>query len=521
MRVAHYLLGRRCLDDALNAFARLVLPNTALDELILDPSMVDALLRRLDQWLPEAARKRREHKASSALSIHLRGGSGLGKSALVRALARQLGMAVIECDCSLLQAQDPQSAAEDLLELLHAGVLLGALVAFDRIDLLLPGGPVLAALRRGLDSISAVVFLLGEAELSENTGLPWRSLVDLQLNPPDADEREAIWMRELQHASLHEDVEAGLLANQYPLSGAQIRNAARDAILKSENGRLNLEALSDSASDQLRADLSEYARPRATKLGLDDLVLPPTEKESIREIITACKQRATVLHKWGLRRRLAYGTGIVALFAGEPGTGKTLSSQIIAEAVGMSLYQIAIPSIVSKWIGETERNISLIFRRARASKAILLLDEADSLLATRTEVKDSTDRYANMSTNQLLQEIEAFEGVVILTSNREQNLDPAAERRILFRVHFPFPGPDERAELWRRLLPLEARPKQSKIDFEYLGELYELSGGHIKNVIMRAAYAAMDAGQELGTELLSQAAEKECRAIGKLIKRTW
>jgi len=521
LRVLHFLLEQRVLEEPLSQVAQWVEPRAPLSELVFGDDSAQMMARRLRAWC--AARGSRV-APGAAFSCHVRGPSGVGKSQLVRSLGYELGMPLIEVDCALVQGLDGVTAAQVVTEAFATGRLFDGIVVFDRIDLLLPGGSALAALRLAMDGVQVPLFLLGSAEMAESSGLTWRSLTALQLKMPESEEREKIWCKVLQALPLAEDVEVGLLANQYPLTGAQIVNAVQDAMLRREgDAGLSLQALGNASSEQLRADLSAFARPRATRLTLEDLVLPRAEIEAIKEIITACRQRAAVMHRWGFRRRLNYGTGIVVLFAGEPGTGKTLCAQIIAECVGMSLYQIAIPSIVSKWIGETERNISQIFHRATASQAILLFDEADSLLATRTEVRDATDRYANMSTNQLLQEIEAFDGIVIMTTNREQNLDPAAERRILFRVNFPYPGVDQRRELWRRLVPKEALAGRDgeALDFDLLAEAYELSGGHIKNAIMRGAYAAMDEGGRISTEILSEAAERECRAIGKLVRQGW
>ncbi|OIP40893.1 MAG: hypothetical protein AUK47_07440 [Deltaproteobacteria bacterium CG2_30_63_29] len=519
MRVAHALVGREVLDENISDFTKLQHPTGSVDSIVLIKGQGEAVLKQVRQWcmehdFPAGAGRGR------ALMVHLRGGPGVGKTSLARAIASELGLPLLEVDSALLQSLPQHLAASSVEELFSSASFLGALLCFESVDLLASGGAAQSRLRRASEEFSIPVILIGEAELAESSGLVWRSQIEARLAAPEVDEREAIWKRVLEHRKVTSDVEPGLLANQFSLTGAQIVNATEDAHLRSA-APLTQDLLTESSSYQLRADLSQFAKPRSTKLTLDDLVLPPSEKDSIKEIVAACGQRAKVLHHLGFRKRLDYGTGIVSLFSGDPGTGKTLAARIIAEAVNMSLYQIAIPSIVSKWIGETERNISQIFQRARASQAILLFDEADSLLATRTEVKDATDRYANMSTNQLLQEIEAYEGIIILTTNFEQNLDSAAERRILFRVHFPYPGVEERAELWSRLLPEEARPKDSPIDFESLAEYYELSGGHIKNAILRAAYSAMDQGSAIDTDMLAAAAEKECRAIGKLVRRGW
>jgi len=183
----------------------------------------------------------------------------------------------------------------------------------------------------------------------------------------------------------------------------------------------------------------------------------------------------------------------------------------------MELYQIAIPRVVSKWIGETEQNIEKIFQTARSNHAILLFDEADALFTSRTKVESSVDRYANMATNMLLQEIERFEGVVLLTTNLEKNIDKAFQRRINFKIHFPFPEPAYRARIWKALVPKEC-PVDPHVDWDLLGKAFELAGGNIKNAILRAAYQAAADGKPLNMRHFEYAARQECKNAGKVFR---
>jgi SpoVK/Ycf46/Vps4 family AAA+-type ATPase len=208
----------------------------------------------------------------------------------------------------------------------------------------------------------------------------------------------------------------------------------------------------------------------------------------------------------------------VVLLSGEPGTGKTLSAEVIAAELGMSLYRINPAKVVSKYVGETEKNLDQILGQAKSLHAILFFDEADALFATRVQrIESANDRFVNLETNFLLQQLERYEGLVILATNLETSIDQAFKRRIHYHVNIPFPDARARTEIWRNLLP-ERAPLAADVDFVRLGKIYELSGGHIKNAVMRAAYLAAERTVEISMALLMEAAEKECAAAGKLFQ---
>ncbi len=280
---------------------------------------------------------------------------------------------------------------------------------------------------------------------------------------------------------------------------------------------MHKEDLAAGAQTQLRGRLGDFTDASQVRLTLDNLVLPDEPMAKVHELIGACRARTKVLDGWGFGRRLATGKGLVALFAGEAGTGKTLTAEILAGELGMSLHIVAIPKIVSKWVGETEKNIRDVFQQARAHHAILLFDEADSLFTKRVAVERAQDHFQNMEVNMLLQEVERFEGVVLLTTNLEANMDKAFQRRILFRIDFPNPGPEERARIWRTIIPLEV-PRDGRLDFDELGHALELSGGLIKNAVLRAAYAACATNRGLSQSLLLESGRREAQAAGKLVR---
>jgi SpoVK/Ycf46/Vps4 family AAA+-type ATPase len=237
----------------------------------------------------------------------------------------------------------------------------------------------------------------------------------------------------------------------------------------------------------------------------------------LHEIIDTVRGRPQVLDVWGLGTKLASSRGITLLFSGPPGTGKTMAAQIIAGALGLDIYRIDLSTIVSKYIGETEKNIERIFREAEQSNAILFFDEADALFGKRSEVRDSHDRYANIATSYLLQRMEAYDGVTILATNLRGNLDEAFTRRLQFAVSFPFPEIDDRLRIWQTLFPPDV-PRSPDIDLPYLAERFRFSGGNIRNILISAAYLAAADSKSIGMSHLLHGTRRELQKMGRLVR---
>jgi len=224
-----------------------------------------------------------------------------------------------------------------------------------------------------------------------------------------------------------------------------------------------------------------------------------------------------VLDVWGLGAKLASSRGVTVLFSGPPGTGKTMAAQIIAGALGLDLYRIDLSTIVSKYIGETEKNIERIFREAEQSNAILFFDEADALFGKRSEVRDSHDRYANIEISYLLQRMEAYDGVTILATNLRGNLDEAFTRRLQFAVSFPFPETEDRLRIWKTLFPPDV-PREPDIDLALLANRFRLAGGNIRNIIVSAAYLAAAGGESVSMSHLLHGTRRELQKMGRLVR---
>jgi SpoVK/Ycf46/Vps4 family AAA+-type ATPase len=236
----------------------------------------------------------------------------------------------------------------------------------------------------------------------------------------------------------------------------------------------------------------------------------------LQEMVNMVRQRPLVYGQWGFDRKLALGKGLNALFAGESGTGKTMAADIMAGQLGLDLYKIDLSTLVSKYIGETEKNLNRIFTEASTSNAILFFDEADAIFGKRSEVKDSHDRYANIEISYLLQRMEAYDGVVILATNMRSNLDEAFTRRLHFIIEFPFPEARDREIIWQVNFPPET-PVAPDVDLTLLADRFRLAGGNIRNIIMAAAFLAAEGGESVAMAHLLHATRREYQKMGRLI----
>ncbi|HEU0034015.1 MAG TPA: ATP-binding protein [Kofleriaceae bacterium] len=337
-----------------------------------------------------------------------------------------------------------------------------------------------------------------------------RPLVHLAVAVPPAQTRTQLWQRAVPAL---DDPDAHRLSERFAIPGGVIAAAAQAA----EAQRLpddpppDLQMLTRAVGEQLHQRIQRLGKRLETPHDMGDLVVDDDVRDALVEIVAAVKERRTVREQWGLRG----AHGISVLFSGHPGVGKTMSATVLARRLGLDIYEVDLSQVVSKWLGESEKNLSDLFDAAEPGHVVLLFNEADSLFGKRTaDVKSSNDRYANLETNYLLQRLERFGGLALLTTNLTSAIDSAFKRRFTYDVFFSFPSPEMRVELWERTLPRKARA--ADIDFVALAEKYELSGGFIKVACERAAYLANAAGTQITNELLRHTIERMYRERGKL-----
>jgi SpoVK/Ycf46/Vps4 family AAA+-type ATPase len=515
-RILHFVLGHNALDKRLGDAARLLQPERSLDSLLIDPSTVARALRFIDAHFANPA------PASKRFVLYLRGARGVGKRELAEALCDHLHCPLLYVDVHLLL--DGAGDAIQLLRLaLREALLTQAAIYFDGIDALLGNDDKASALRQRLAKpildYGWLTFLGGEQPWTAREGFDGVEFHTLEVPMSTAALRETAWQTALRQQRICvEDAWVREAAEQFRLTPRQIRDgvAALPDIVGdpcAEQVTLNdLYAAARGQSNQALEMLAQRIRPHHT---WSDVILPADRVQQLRELCAQVRGRRRVLDEWGFGSKLSSGRGVSALFSGKPGTGKTMTSEVIAGELGLELYKIDLSSVVSKYIGETEKNLSRIFYEAETSNAILFFDEADALFGKRTEVTDAHDRYANIETSYLLQRMETYDGLVILATNLRDNLDEAFTRRIRFIIEFPFPDVTQRREIWRAHIPASA-PITSDVDFDLLAAQLPLSGGSIRNIILGAAFFAAESDTSITMEHVVRAARREYEKIGKL-----
>jgi ATP-dependent 26S proteasome regulatory subunit len=336
---------------------------------------------------------------------------------------------------------------------------------------------------------------------------------------PNYAQRRSLWSFFLSQPD--EDDELGLdsLAGQFQLTSDQIQDASTTALNTSrlKNATLAEHDIYAAARNYTNPNLSHLARKIRLRYSWDDIILPADQIHLLQEIVDTVRGRSLVLETWGVGEKLTSSAGVAALFAGQPGTGKTMAAEIIAAELGLDLYKIDLATVVSKYIGETEKNIEKIFKEAERSNVILFFDEADALFGKRSEVKDAHDRYANIEISYLLQRMESYDGVTILATNLRANLDEAFTRRLQFLVDFPFPDEADRLRIWQALFPGRV-PRAADLDFPMLARRYKMTGANIRNVLVNAAYLAAADSKMVTMSHLLHATFRELQKMGRLVK---
>jgi hypothetical protein len=446
--------------------------------------------------------------------IVVRGRTGSGRHTLLTSLAARAGRSLGVIDLSTVPRESSR-AAQTLESVLRRAMLRGLLPCIDGLELISSEDPdtkiqIGAALRNHPGPIA--LRLPPDAQIPLDPGY-------LLLDLPQRNERQRgeSWAIALDRHHI-ELPDASELAARYRVGPGIIERVCAEVARRPErpgDPAAWMRELDDAVRQHLENRLGTTAN-RVTRLASwADIVLPEDITDSLLELTARVRHRKQVYEQWGFDRSMTTSRGITALFQGSPGTGKTMVAGVIARDLGLELYRVDVSRITSKWIGETEKNLGSLFDAAEDGQVMLLFDEADSLFAKRTEVKTSVDRYANMEVNYLLQRLDSFEGIAILTTNFGNAIDPAFKRRLTYRVTFPFPDEEMREQLWRSLIPPEV-PVAGKIDFAGLSQRFRLSGGYIRNAALRAAFLAAEEGSALTHAHLERAIRMEFREIGKL-----
>ncbi len=355
--------------------------------------------------------------------------------------------------------------------------------------------------------------------LSDRSPSPAQLPLDLHLHlefkTPNFDARQQVW---LSKAGLDPDC-AFHLAATYRLGARETQAAiemAKTMASLDEREAITLADLKAAARTQSQPRLTPLAQKITPHYSWDDIVLPEDQKAQLREIADQVLYQHVVYEEWGLVHQSSLGRGVGALFAGQSGTGKTMAAEIVGNELGLDVYKIDLSGLVSKYIGETEKNLARVFEEASDTNAILFFDEADAVFGKRSEVRDSHDRYANIEVSYLLQKMEEYDGIVVLASNLRSNLDEAFLRRMRAIVEFPFPEADDRLRIWQRMFASTA-PLAPDVDLAFLARQFRIAGGNIRNIVLLAAFLAASEEQAIGMTHLIRATKREYQKLGRLV----
>jgi len=507
-RVLDYLDGLRAPGESvLGAIATYVAAPMAATELIIpDRAVIEDVARAL---------ARTDHV------LEVVGAPGVGRKAVIGAAARTLGRPLLIVDLREVPVE-VRALDETFGPLLREARMQRAVLILDGADHYADKEgqgfiiPHLTALLRG-SQVPLAVACERSVEWLARTG---RVILKFVVPFPNADTQRRLWIRHLPpHLRLDSTTGLETIVKRYSASCASIRDAAAELgrldYVHQRGGLITEDHIVDVIRSRLAHRLGALATVVRTTLEWPDVILPDEVLGPVFEFLNYAAHQAQVFKAWGFDRKLPYGRGLSALFAGPPGTGKTMICSLLAKEMGLELYRIDLSQVVNKYIGETEKNLGRVFDEAARGQVMLLFDEADSLFAKRTEVKSSNDRYANLEVNYLLQRLESHEGVVVMTTNSESAIDPAFRRRIRFRVRFPAPDEKQRMQLWLGMVPREAQLADD-VDFSSIAKRFPLAGGNIMNALVRAATSAAADGGIIHNHHLIRAAEFEYAEMGFL-----
>ncbi|MCA9520142.1 MAG: ATP-binding protein, partial [Myxococcales bacterium] len=507
-RVVRYLMGRSGIDEKLSGCARLLSIDADIGALEIDGEL----------W--QRANATFEVAIGTSQWVRIVGPAGGGKKTLTRRVLAGQGQQLLVLD--LVPFVDQPERVSSILRLARLEALLSNATLYLDFARLASVDAIPTATRYAVDRVLAgyqgVVVVGSRIPIALG-----REAIELTLPQLELDARERLWERAIARrqrvfAGGDSGIDVERLARQFPLSAGGVIQAAESAFQSAaiERRCVAQRDFENGARVNLTSALDSLATRIDTRLGWDDAVLPSEVTEKLAQVRIFARNRRRMQREWGFDRRAA-GRGLSVLLYGPPGTGKTMIAGLLANELGLELFRVDLSQTVSKWIGETEKNLGRIFDAAQQSGAILLFDEADSLFAKRTDVKSSNDRYANLEVNYLLQRMEQYDGISVLTTNRAGGLDEAFQRRLRYRIHVPLPQKAVREELWRRLLPANA-PLESDVDWLTLAERFELSGGQIQNAVERAAVFALDRDDRIRFDDLYRAGVEECQESGKAVR---
>lgn len=524
-RIVQFLLGLPGLDPRLASVCEIIAAGGDWQGLPLEGSVL--------RTIPVLAAKAREDR--KALRFYFFGQRNTGKRRAAEALAGALGVPLLTADLARI-AESGAASLPLAQRVFREARLLDAILYVTGLGALraAEASAALQSFFAQLEQFSGITILAG-SEPWIPAAKPELAVIPVEFQIPDFSVRRACWDVRLGAYGFTLDADDyDDLAGRFRLTAGQIGEAVEGAINRARwrdalavppaeaattSAAVATPSLDDlyvAACAQCGHDLARLTRKLNPRYRWDDIVLPSDQMTQLSDICAQAHYRHVVFGEWGFDRKLSLGKGLNALFAGPPGTGKTMAAEVIANELRLDLYKIDLSQVINKYIGETEKNLDRIFTAAENSNAILLFDEADALFGRRSEVRDSHDRYANIEISYLLQKMEEYQGISILATNLRQNLDDAFTRRLQAIVEFPFPDEEYRRRIWELAFPKEA-PLADSVDFGLMAREVPLAGGNVKNMALAAAFYAAEEGDKITMVHLKGAADREFQKLG----RTW
>ncbi|MFO0573240.1 MAG: ATP-binding protein [Polyangia bacterium] len=508
--------GTLWLDESIAPFVRLITPGPehGWDALCLSDEDRQALRLRFEMH------RVRPGQSGGSTGILLRGARGSGRKAGALAMCQEHGRKLLTVDASHLPPEE-EAAAAAMRTVVRDARLHQAVIFVENAD----------ALRRdtqaGHSRLHAVALayrlsgdlVLFSSETEERIGIEDElDIPSFEVPALRVEDRQRLWEKVLPPDVGAADIR--YVATQFPTMPGIITVVGQDtqALQKVNGGKLTRKQLGHQILERSRHNLRAIATQVRPNYSWEDVILPDDIIERCRRIVQLVRMQDSLARRWGISRRLMASRGVSALFSGPPGVGKSMVAGIIGQQLGFDVFRIDISRILSKWVGETEKNLAKLFDEANRTRAVLIFDEADALFSKRTDVKSSSDRYSNVEVNYLLQKMESFEGVIVLTTNLEKGVDEAFVRRLNFKIRFPEPTPEERVRMWHTMLPAKV-PLSPDVDLWELAEKFDVTGGFIRNAVIRATVIASAKGYPepcLYRSDLLQAIEEELQESGRL-----
>lgn len=503
--VFRWIVGSANIGESSLNYSNLIYPRNKSDS----PNWKPSILKLINKYIDVSVEDQKK-------LIFISGSKGVGKT-------YQVCQWATEYDCVILSVDylDLMSSDEDLelyfLKMIRDVNLINGIFLFDNYehDKNSKREKQFFTL---IQKMCNFVFVLSRSPLPHKLELDHFSILNIEIGLLNNQDRKLVWQKFASDKKIRCDQWSNI-SSGFKFSIGSIKSVINKlyALENWNQGEVLIEEsrLFEACYGEIKHELDKKTRKLDAKYTFDDLILPESIIRELSEICSRVKNSDKVYDQWGFGEKLSYGKGLAVVFSGEPGTGKTMSAHAIANELKLEIYQIDLSSMVSKYIGETEKNLSSIFDEAKRSNAILFFDEAESLFGKRTEVSNSNDKHANNQTSFLLQKIEEYEGITILATNFKKSMDKAFIRRMNHIIEFHMPTKEYRKKIWSSIFP-ERTPMSADIDFDYISEKFELTGGNIKNIALRSAFMAAEKDNEIMMKDILVATKEELHKIGKV-----